>query len=1205
MASGKYRITKIKRDWDGKKNGKQTIPKIKLTRIREGNSILFFDEKNEKREVGKNYCDLFKTSHKAGYIKFENNRKGGSDNFIFKQEKDSQNIEIDNINTVLFNLCRENLDRVKDISKFTMSFITIESLKELGENISTSLTASELEQLLKKQLKKKQINIKLLVRMFFETNVNKKVDMIEKNRDEIYHFLKQFIYWDLDEKKTKGERTKYKEKQYFKEYMKKNVIQNRIYATNFKYDESKTKATYLKYYIGSEDIAIKKNKCFGYYDISKLCEKVQGLELPEIIENQAQLSPLVDVVKNHYKSVVVLNVGTNKLTDTEKYILSAMHDYVKGRYRKFIDLLWKNSKVQSRVKPITVVDVKSVFVVEHLTQKMVKALDNKQYTTPLNEGKLNYHVELIRRAQSIIIDESKITSVDYEYLKAKEAFLSKVATTVSMAGYTLSSNLDVGFDFLGGKNKFIKWKEQTLEISEKNKVFNEKIAMPFLTSNTIFSNGNDNDDIKEFLSTIIDLRLHAAHYKLNMIELMNKELNGHTKHYISEVIGEMGTIYLESLMSNNVINCYHEEDIYTFVEQNSFTISENSFYYPNFEKIYQEFEKTAMTQELSYMEQLQDISNYRYTLIGDVCKKEEKTEAEKLTASQKRQALKFILQELYYDVFMQSSVSIDKYKELYQQNNDTDILIENYSENSTVRSLRGVIQSVAGINSHRVQKLNQKWIHFITANFIAFLENEKYQWIFNDITYDERKIFADENSIVEMVHTKYKEQILIDKLKGLEGSFIATATLVDRKEVAHLSHDIKKFVQFCQDLKTKCKNYQLNAQLLSEYTDEFETHMKQVIQILEIIIKVKDRDENIRISYPNQQLEDNLQILTNFPINDANIQIKGNEDTVQEYNLFKDEKHYHNLKGINRVGKYGTFTFLKAYFDAKSKYKFSKTDLEIIKNNYNESEKLNNKYNDFLEKFNRTVKGMSKTEKYIEARNIIEQDTHELHAMYCEAKIAHEAYLSYTYAQSKYKGEQLNRAHHFVMDVYGHFLAWATRWERDVLYMLQTDKYKSEVADISVSSINEIFMKTMKKISTSNNDVFQTELFQKSNNKSKSYEVRKNIAHFNYFSGCNNFNDSLLEICNDFYKLFSYNTKYQRDVQTVMNNIFEKYGVVATNSDGTKAPILKCKNGVLKISNKKNDNIEVGPKSHIYFPEFKLVHENQVEMLKKLFEYKK
>ena len=107
-------------------------------------------------------------------------------------------------------------------------------------------------------------------------------------------------------------------------------------------------------------------------------------------------------------------------------------------------------------------------------------------------------------------------------------------------------------------------------------------------------------------------------------------------------------------------------------------------------------------------------------------------------------------------------------------------------------------------------------------------------------------------------------------------------------------------------------------------------------------------------------------------------------------------------------------------------------------------------------------------------------------------------------------------------------------------------------------------------------------------------DFRNSIAHFNYFEKPDK---SLLEFLNAFYEEFGYSIKYQRDVQNVINNIFEKYQVV--REDGGPVVYFDKNENKLKIS----DNLV--PKRHGKYPKIKLIHEKYVEFFKKLFEYKK
>ena len=89
----------------------------------------------------------------------------------------------------------------------------------------------------------------------------------------------------------------------------------------------------------------------------------------------------------------------------------------------------------------------------------------------------------------------------------------------------------------------------------------------------------------------------------------------------------------------------------------------------------------------------------------------------------------------------------------------------------------------------------------------------------------------------------------------------------------------------------------------------------------------------------------------------------------------------------------------------------------------------------------------------------------------------------------------------------------------------------------------------------------------------------------------------MLDLLNDFYNIFDYNLKYQRDVQKVINNIFEKYQVV--REDGGPV-IFYC-----KVDKKLKLSENLVPKKHSKYPEIELVHKKYVIFFKKLFEHKK
>ena len=195
--------------------------------------------------------------------------------------------------------------------------------------------------------------------------------------------------------------------------------------------------------------------------------------------------------------------------------------------------------------------------------------------------------------------------------------------------------------------------------------------------------------------------------------------------------------------------------------------------------------------------------------------------------------------------------------------------------------------------------------------------------------------------------------------------------------------------------------------------------------------------------------------------------------------------------------------------------------------------------------YNEKEENQREVDKYISFEKNSNVDIEEI------KRINNNKQLFYYYKNMIY-GDGLKKGYDFINDIYSHYLSWAYRIERDY-------------------------------------SIYKVGAY---NGKIKNF--RKEIAHFNYFQKTDK---SLLELLNDFYDIFDYNLKYQRDVQKVINNIFEKYQVI--REDGGPV-IFYC-----KIDKKLKLSENIIPKKHSKYPEIKLIHEKYVEFFKKLFEYKK
>ena len=1275
MSSGKYRLTKIRREWI------KGSEKFSIYRLLEGDKVKFYKIKDYEEinheEVGNYYNSLFNGKNnrssltKFVYPRLDSNKKDiKSNNFIFRTNKIKKIIDVFNeekviksksgsrkpfkdeieklkmrlelcnkFNEIAFKLCVDNLVNEKDVhnivySKFDkINLDSILKAKLIREgDFSFAFENEKNEGLSKLELFERLIrpnkgyDHKFLLELYekITENRNELIKYIKSNNKKICQFLSCFIFINYEEFSTRGNRKNYVE---FSDEISGHSERKKAVTKRLTGNVNNGLIKREKVFTNDNYEEIMK-KAIEIYDLEKLSESISKVKLKSKLLEIKDLSEIILCVKKHYKDVVTVNfkneITDDKFVDDYKYWLSIIHDYIKGRYRKFIYDMHKNKKLDLKVNRINSADVLKTFGIKNkkintklLREKVEKALVNRVSSYYNNVGKLNYHHELYKKDSKDVESQNKNSSIELEYIKAKETLFSKIGNAISIAGYALSYNLDSSKDFLGGNKAFKEW-----DNPDKVSIFNTKIVKEFFSkkddeyrgeykslkkSEPLISEFSDDEKIQYFIKCIYSLRLIVAHYNLCFSEISKEdEKNGDAdidKKIKNKLYAELNNVYKHSINSNCVANCYSEENIIKFIGKINFKepkINSNPIYYPSFDKVYSEMKRLSKDNVLD--EKLEAVlkkfinskmSNDKKIISGE-------------------QAFKFILQELYYNCFFDEKLDNKIYYKLYMKNTEfkKDRITENF--NNDIKKFREVLQREASIKNEIV-KMNNKWNKFITSQFIRFIE--KNIWV------TEVEDYVEGRKLDKLIIKKEPEIDELEKNNFLH-SFVCLATLIDKKEVNHLSHDIRKFIQFSDELLNKNNKLKLDSKnIISEYVNsDIKKNLIEVANILDIIVKIKDRDskELIKIN-ESSDFNEKLKLIvdTDSMEIDKLKFIHGNHHEAT--NIFHDGEHYINISGINRAEKYGSINMLSGFFNKNVEYKFSKEDFEILKENYNNSSTLNGVYNDFLEAFSKETKGYKKEDKLKKSEEKKSEFKNGI-SNFNNALDSHSKYLNYVYSRSKYKGEQLNRAHHFIMDVYSHYITWITRWERDVKYFVFSHKVNSKIREKKTSNV-ETMLKLLLK--TKNIDII--DIYEKmrklkllsdiveniDDQKNKGYSTketkfRNDIAHFNYFSGHNGYNKSLLEICNEFYKLFSYNIKYQKDVQNVMNNIFEKYGVVAINkNNGTKAPVLKYNVDQLGFSDEVDKNIKITTKSHIYFTEFKLIHENQATMLKKLFEYKK
>jgi len=1179
MGSGKYRITKIARKWDKNENWEKII----LKRIVDNKKIKYVNENNNKD------VDITDTYYS---ILSKNNSKflGSEEQFIFKVNKMKRNIKNDcviikdyteeefekfdkkiffsrkikvnnedrekicrnfyedereimkkrleeakNFNNIIFKICNEifNLEYInytdEKIYKIFQEKIGFEDIKNLKEVFKQQKKGLETDKLLAISFNKNRNNVLL---EFIQQIVKQEFENKEELKNWFSHegekYCKEIfkIYSNMSQKEKYSKLLGHNDKSTASYSEKRETLQRRLKLGDYsKYD---LKKYYQKDY---KEKAIKelkdKNKeefereieeiIKKNYKIDKLCDEISNLEFSFVEskkENKDRMSEIIVKIKEHYKKNV--NVE-EELKNKEKYILSLIHNYVKGRYGKCLELQQKeNVDFENLGKRI-----KEIFDSNEVTEKLKKSIINKVNNYKIFETKFqNPNIE---------------SSDDLEILKAEETFLNKLSTAVSKVGYTLNILLDTRTtskkmnkkkiknpDILAGYNVTIELlpycsfeilynvypeikkdiellKGMVLFIQE----FRQKILHP---SQLLGSNVKKSISIKE-KDTIV--KIHEDNKDNEKREMYNKEK---IRSYFEDILEKIPDYFIEKYESDNVFNIYRDFGVKIMEVVKNFNFKENNtidYLFPKFHKIYKRMCK---------LENIDDRQNG---------------------------ARKYLLQTIYYYYFQyeieNDKNNISKYLNLYRNKIKVKKISYSYiTDNKAVnnKNIEILYRNIQreGMLNNKLSQMNKEWIEFIVVQFSEFLTNKKLNWILDNLSEYKKKEKLDENDknrLLKILKQKMNKKIIYSNDSY---AFISLAQFLDLKEISNLIHDIKKFIQFREKNVSKYK---------PEKNKLYIKELRKVLYILKVMLEHKERviqkhylesyDENISIIYGKD--------IERKDIKDIKIKIKNENQEVINQPLYKSGNDENSswivLYGIEQAKRNGTFKFFEGFFNLNDDIKLCKENIEKYEELYNEKEENQRKVDEYISS---------------EENNNIDEIK----------EINNNKQLFYYYKNMIY-GDGLKKGYDFINDIYSHYLSWAYRVERDCkIYKIKEYENKK--------NFNEYKFKEYKSIKN----------------------FRNEIAHFNYFQKTNK---SLLELLNDFYDIFDYNLKYQRDVQNVINNIFEKYQIV--RKDGGPV-VFYCKTDKkLKLS----ENII--PKKHLKYPEIKLIHEKYVEFFKKLFEYKK
>lgn len=1173
MGTGKYRITKIGRNW--KENENKNKKKITLKRIVRKGKIKYIDENNDENiditdayykilssnrfpgtkeqfifKVNKmernieNDCVIIKNYTEEEYEKFkENNNKISIKSIVVKEhgkkvnknkicrpfyEKEKEIMskrmkESQKFNNIVYNICKkiyylkygDNSD--KKIYKIFQNKIKVKDVKNLKEAFKQQEKGLETDKLLAISFNKKRNNALL---EFIQQIVKQKFENEKELENWFSHSGEKYckeifkIYSNMSQKEKYSKLLGHRNKSFASISEKKETLQRRLKLGN--YSNYNLRKYYQKDY---KEEAIKELKDKSKeklekeieeiikenYKIDKLCEEISNLEFSfaeSKKENKDKMSEIIVKIKEHYKNNV--NVE-EELENKEKYILSMIHNYIKGRYRKCLELQQKeNVDFENLEKRI-----KEIFDSNEVTKKLKKLILNKVNNYKIFETKFqNPNIE---------------SSDDLEILKAEETFLNKLSTAVSKVGYTLNILLEVSsekdilenYDRVGelcNNNSTTEIYKVYPELEKNEKLLQGMIHfIQGLRQQSLHPKISWNFETKNLKPERLERLKEKKNIKMRDCvvhedNLDKKEKNEvEIKKYFEKIEEKLPDYFIEKYESNNVFNIYRDfvNKIMELVKKFNFKKDNTIDYlFPKFHKIYKK-----------------------------MCKLENITCKSENIDDRQNGARKYLLQTIYYYYFQyeieNNKNDISGYLNLYRnkikiEKNSYSYIIDNIDvNNKNIEILYRNIQR-KGMLINRLSQMNNEWIEFIAIQFREFISTKELNWILNDLSEYKKKEKLDNSELREMLKLKMNKKLIYSNDSYV---FISLSQFLDLREISNLIHDIKKFIQFREKNISKYK---------PEKNKLYIEELRKILHISKIMLEHKERiiqkhyleryDEDISIMYGKN--------IKKKDIKDIEIKIKNENQEIINQSLYKSGNDENNswivLYGVEQAKRNGTFKFFKGFFNLNDNIKLCKEDIQEYENLYNEKEE-----------------NQREVDKYISFEKNSNVDIEEI------KRINNNKQLFYYYKNMIY-GDGLKKGYDFINDIYSHYLSWAYRIERDY-------------------------------------SIYKVGAY---NGKIKNF--RKEIAHFNYFQKTDK---SLLELLNDFYDIFDYNLKYQRDVQKVINNIFEKYQVI--REDGGPV-IFYC-----KIDKKLKLSENIIPKKHSKYPEIKLIHEKYVEFFKKLFEYKK
>jgi len=792
-----------------------------------------------------------------------------------------------------------------------------------------------------------------------------------------------------EEKKKKYRSTKHQDRS------QKEELTNRLVHTNYYYYssnsmKSKGKNIAIKALLqrfenkDPEDLTnFLKSFIDEHYKLDRLLEEIGTLKL-----SNTNIHKLIETIKSHYKAHVEKD---RPLEDVEKFLLSEIHKYVKGRFRKV------KTDTESDPGELT----RYLFTGDVLVPKIINHVRNQLRTFTFYEGRNRIHF-------TVNGEQRTYDSESLQKLNRTETLFKSLNTMTTLIQLALINRMRVvdpslAIDYIG----LNKSHENLLDGKKLNKG-NHHLWYDL----TINHKGLDHARhyLSENVRIIKDLRMNVSHYNYDIDKLFSHDKENFSyfdaKGELNQLMAQYDLAFLRKLYNNNLSKVVLDGKMYDYLLT----------YY-----------KSSLSDTMSHLPR-------PHKIIKDFFEDDDKE-----TVPQEKQARQYMLKAIYYGKFQDAIRNHFKdYRDAY--NKDAGFMSRIHGD--TLKEAHEWLQSMVS----RGEMTHNKWIKFIKSVFIRFMEKKHFDM--KQIKYTEDDTNLSFEKFIEYFNAG-KRINMDEHFKNPESLafIIAASKFLRKRDLSRLKHEFEKFNSFQKDSRITPVILLIKLLLDVDLTDplfqlDIEAGKKDAATMTALIKRDYSSLQNEKREAMNklkkaahEWILDQVDRFSDRDMYIVKVNALGGEDEVHIYRQGKDEHneslvaHNHLLEAY-RIG----FLDIMASYLAESAIK---KDLDKHMDQYSDMAYELSMDPEALEKdFRDFQKRMKKLKDSPE--NPDESTTKKAH----QSLIAMNRYIFY---KSYFEAFYITQLTNITIDLFARFAARYYQLERDYAYTISATNKKENI----------------------------------------------------------------------------------------------------------------------------------------------------------------